>query len=162
MNQRILVTYATRTGSTVGVASAIGETLAARGYRVDVKPVNENPSLDDYQAVIMGSAVNGGQWLPEAVEFVKNHQQTLKQMPVALFCVHGINMGDDERSQKWRYAYLNAIRPLSARRTRPGLAARAWTPRKQMGLFGGLPARSLAPGKATCATGPKSAVGRKR
>ena len=43
MDNRILVTYATRAGSTAEVAAAIAETLAARGYAVDVKPVKEKP-----------------------------------------------------------------------------------------------------------------------
>ncbi len=112
MSQRILVIYATRTGSSMGVASAIGETLAARGFAVDVKPVKENPSPADYQSIIIGSAVNGAHWLPEAVEYVRNHQQALNSLPVALFCVHGMNLGDDPTSQKRRYAYLNAVRAL--------------------------------------------------
>ena len=70
-NGQILVLYATHTGSTVGVSSAIGETLGTLGFSVDVKPVKENPSTIGYQAVVIGSAVNGGKWLPEAVAFVK-------------------------------------------------------------------------------------------
>lgn len=112
MDKRVLVAYATRTGSTVGVASTIGETLAARGFSVDVKPMKENPSTDGYQAVILGSAVNGAKWLPEAVAYVKDHQAALNQVPVALFCVHCMNLGDDERFKKNRLAYLNEIRPL--------------------------------------------------
>ncbi|HZW04159.1 MAG TPA: flavodoxin domain-containing protein, partial [Anaerolineaceae bacterium] len=87
MNPRILITYATRTGSTVGVAEAIGKTLSENGYAVDVKPAKDNPDPAGYQAVIMGSAVQGGQWLPEAVAYVKDRQQALAQVPVALFCV---------------------------------------------------------------------------
>ncbi len=112
MNQRILVTYATRTGSTVGVAEAIAQTLGDRGFTVDMKPVKENPSLEDYHGVVIGSAVNGYQWLPEAVDFVKAHQQALAQLPVALFCVHALNLGDSERSKKNKRSYLNAVRPL--------------------------------------------------
>ena len=112
MNERILVAYATRAGSTVGVAEAIGQTLNERGYAVDVKPIKDNPDLGIYQKVILGSAVNGAQWLPEAVEYVQNHQETLKQVPVALFCVHIMNMGDSESSKKNRHAYLNVVRPL--------------------------------------------------
>lgn len=112
MNQRILVAYATKTGSTVDVASTIGETLGARGYAVDVRPIKENPSTDGYQAVIIGSAVNGGQWLPEAVEFVRAHQKALQGTRVALFCVHIMNLGDDEQSKKNRLAYLDAVRAL--------------------------------------------------
>lgn len=109
---KILVGYATRTGSTVGVAAAIGETLAARGFAVDVKPMKDAPALDGYQAVVLGSAVNGGQWLPEAVSFVESQQQTLNRVPVALFCVHIMNLSDDEGSLKNRLAYLDAQRAL--------------------------------------------------
>jgi menaquinone-dependent protoporphyrinogen oxidase len=112
MNQRVLVAYATRTGSTVDVAAAVGETLGARSFKVDVKPIKENPSPAGYQAVIVGSAVNGGQWLPEALEFVKQNRQALNQVPVALFCVHIMNLGSDEKSRQNRLAYLDAVRPL--------------------------------------------------
>lgn len=112
MNKRILVTYATRTGSTVGVAAAIGETLSARGFAVDVRPSRENPSPEGYQAIITGSAINGAQWLPEAVEYVQKHRQALSRVPVALFSVHIMNLGDDEQSRQNRLAYLDAVRPL--------------------------------------------------
>lgn len=107
---RILVTYATRTGSTVGVAAAIGETLGQRGFSAEVKPARDAPALDGYQRVIMGSAINGGKWLPEAVDFVANNRATLNQMPAALFCVHIMNLGEDERSRRNRLAYLDDIR----------------------------------------------------
>lgn len=112
MNGHILVTYATRTGSTVGVASAIAETLGQRGFAVDVKPVKDNPSPAGYQAVLIGSAVNGANWLPEAIEYVRANQTDLQQAPVALFCVHIMNTGDDEKSLQKRQAYLKEVRPL--------------------------------------------------
>ena len=112
MNGRILVTYATRTGSTVGIASAVAETLSQRGFAVDVKPVNDNPSPAGYQAVLIGSAVNGANWLPEAIEYVRNNQADLQLTNTGLFCVHIMNTGDDERSLKKRQAYLKDVRPL--------------------------------------------------
>lgn len=112
MNKRILITYATRAGSTVEVAAAIGKTLAARGFEAEVKPIKEKPSLDGYQAVLVGSAIRMGNWLPEAVEFVKDNQTALNQMPVALFTVHMLNREDDEESRANRMAYLKDVRPL--------------------------------------------------
>ncbi|MCX7789472.1 MAG: flavodoxin domain-containing protein, partial [Chloroflexaceae bacterium] len=112
MNQRILVAYATRAGSTAEIAVAIAETLAARGYAVDVKPVKEKPKLDGYSAVVLGSAIRMGSWLPEAVNFAKANQAALNRLPVALFTVHMLNTGDDEASRAARTAYLNAVRPL--------------------------------------------------
>jgi menaquinone-dependent protoporphyrinogen oxidase len=112
MNNRVLVTYATRAGSTSEIAAAIGESLSQRGLSVDVKPVKGNPSLNGYQAIIMGSAIRMGNWLPEAVDFVKANQSALNAMPVALFTVHMLNTGEDETSRNARLAYLNSVRPL--------------------------------------------------
>ncbi|HMN58997.1 MAG TPA: flavodoxin domain-containing protein [Anaerolinea sp.] len=111
-NPRILVTYATRAGSTAEVAAAIGETLGKRGFTVDVRPVKENPNVNDYQAVIMGSAIRMGSWLPEAMEFVKNNQAALAGKQTALFCVHMLNDGEDEAGRSARLSYLNAVRGL--------------------------------------------------
>jgi len=112
MTKRILVTYATRAGSTVEVAAAIGKTLAERGFAVDVKPIKERPEVGNYQAVVIGSVVRIGRWVSEAVEFVKKNQPALNAMPVAVFCVHGNNLEDDEQSRAARNAYLDNIRLL--------------------------------------------------
>lgn len=112
MKKRILVAYATRAGSTAEIAQAIAETLTARGYAVDVRPVKEKPSLDGCAAVVLGSAVRMGAWLPEAVNFVQANQAALRALPVALFTVHMLNTGDDEASQTARAAYVNSVLPL--------------------------------------------------
>ena len=112
MSGRVLVGYATRTGSTVGVAEAIGKTLAERGFEVDVKPLREQPSVNGYDAVILGSAVNGAKWLPEAVSFVKSRAAALNNVPVAAFCVHSMNGGSDEKQTKKRRAYLDEVRSV--------------------------------------------------
>ncbi len=69
MRERILVAYASRKGSTAEVAAAIGETLRMRGFDVDVASVNDHPSATGYAAVLIGSAVNAGQWLPTRHSF---------------------------------------------------------------------------------------------
>lgn len=112
MNNRILVAYATRAGSTAEIAGAIAETLAARGYAVDVKPVKEKPNLAGYTAVVLGSAIRMGNWLPEMVKFIEANQAALAALPTALFTVHMLNTGDDEASRAARTAYLKAVRPL--------------------------------------------------
>ena len=112
MSNRILVTYASGLGSTAEIAVAIGETLSSNGLSVDVKPIQENPQIKDYQAVLLGSAVRHGNWLPEAVDFVKANQGALNNLPLALFTVHITNLGNDPASIQNRKAFLNQVRPL--------------------------------------------------
>lgn len=109
---KILVTYATRAGSTAEIAAAIGQTLATRGFSVDVKPVAKVASLDGYQAVILGSAIRMGSWLPEMVKFIQTHQSALNALPTALFTVHMLNAADDETSRAARAAYTAPVRAL--------------------------------------------------
>jgi len=85
MPKKILVTYASRSGSTAGVAEAIGKTLVEGGAEVDVRPMNEVTDLNPYQAVIAGSAIQAAHWLPEAMEFMRMNQAALRQKPFAAF-----------------------------------------------------------------------------
>jgi menaquinone-dependent protoporphyrinogen oxidase len=87
MNHKILVTYASRFGSTAGVAEVIAKTLAENGMDVDVLLMREVKDLSHYQAVVAGSAINAGAWLPEAMQFVQIHRATLNQKPFAAFLV---------------------------------------------------------------------------
>ena len=87
MTTRILVTYASRSGTTAEIAEAIGQTLTKGGAQVDVMPMQEVKDLAPYQAVVAGSAIRGARWLPEAVQFIRAHQSTLRHKPFAMFTV---------------------------------------------------------------------------
>ncbi len=114
MNQKVLVAYASRTGSTSEVAQAVAKELTSRGFAVDVIPVKQVAGLQGYHAVVIGSAVRYGQWLPEATRFVEQNQSALSKLPVSFFAVHLMNQGDDETSRAARLAYLDAARKLVA------------------------------------------------
>jgi menaquinone-dependent protoporphyrinogen oxidase len=87
MYKKILVSYASKTGFTEGVAEVIGKTLAEGGAEVDVLPLQSVASLEGYRAVVLGSAINGGKWLPEVSSFLQTHQERLRQLPTAFFLV---------------------------------------------------------------------------
>ena len=82
---RVLVAYASRCGSTGGVAEAIGQTLFNNGVGVDVRLVENVKDLSPYQSVVVGSAIRRSKWLPEAMEFVEANREFLKEVPVAYF-----------------------------------------------------------------------------
>ncbi len=105
MSNRILITYATRTGSTAEVANAISKVLTARGFDPVRKTVIENPQIEGYHAVVMGSAIRMGGWLPEMLEFIRNNQTKLSQIPTAIFTVHIYNTRNDDASRAARKAY---------------------------------------------------------
>ena len=87
MSNKILVTYASRTGSTAEIAEAIGKTLSEGGVQVDVIFMNDVKDLSTYQAVVVGSAIRGSKWLPEAMKFIQTHRSTLAKKHLAMFTV---------------------------------------------------------------------------
>ncbi len=87
MADRILVAYATRYGSTRGVAETIGDELQKAGEAVDVRPITGVADLSPYRAAIIGSPIYMGKWLPESQTFIEKNQQHLKKIPVAYFAV---------------------------------------------------------------------------
>ena len=87
MTNKILVTYASRSGTTAEVAEAIRMTLAETGAEVDRIAMQDVTDLTPYHAVIAGSAIRAGHWLPEAVQFIRTHQSTLRHKPFAMYTV---------------------------------------------------------------------------
>src|SRR5512138_999151 len=87
MPNPVLVTYASRTGWTVGVAQAIAKTLAESGVPAEARRMQEVSDLSPYRAVVAGSGINGGQWHPEAQQFVERHRAALAKKPFASFLV---------------------------------------------------------------------------
>jgi menaquinone-dependent protoporphyrinogen oxidase len=113
MNDKVLVTYASRTGWTVGVAEAIGKVLADNGTQVDVLPMREVNDLSVYRAVVAGSAINAGAWLPEAMSFVRTHQDELAQKPFAAFLVcMTLSMKNGENYRPHVATWLDPVRAL--------------------------------------------------
>lgn len=84
-SSKILVTYATRAGSTIDIADSIAFTISQQGYCVDLVHINSIGNLTDYSAVIIGSAIRMGNVIPEVKKFVKANSESLHKIPTAFF-----------------------------------------------------------------------------
>jgi len=113
MNNKILVTYASRTGTTAEVAEAIRRTLTESGAHVEVMPMQEVQDLSPYDAVIAGSAIRAARWLPEAVQFIRAHQSTLRHKPFAMYTVCiTLAMSNSEQYRQGVMAWTAPVRAI--------------------------------------------------
>ncbi len=110
---KILVAYATKAGSTSEVAAEIARVIESKGdYQVDMYPVDELKGVSGYDAVIIGSGIRAGQWLPPATKFVETHREALSRIPVAYFLVCLTLKDDTEENRRTVAAYLDPVREM--------------------------------------------------
>ena len=81
---KILVTYATNSGTTAEVAQAVGEELQQTGSQVDILPLEKVGGLESYQAVVLGAPMILG-WHRNALRFLKKNRTAFRHIPLAVF-----------------------------------------------------------------------------
>ncbi len=96
MSASILVAYATRYGSTQEVAEAVASTLRERGLAVDIQPMRDVRSLEQYRAVVLGAPLYIFHWHEDALQFLARHREALTQRPVAIFALGPIHAEEKE------------------------------------------------------------------
>jgi menaquinone-dependent protoporphyrinogen oxidase len=82
---KVLVAVASKHGSTREIAGAIVEELQNANVEADLRDASEVGTIRGYDAIILGSAVYMGKWLPEARHFPEHHRVALSRLPVWLF-----------------------------------------------------------------------------
>ena len=80
-----MVAYASKAGSTKGIAEFIGQKLSERGAQVETKEVDSVRNVGGYDAYVVGSAVYMFHWMKEAKQFLARNQKMLAGRPVWLF-----------------------------------------------------------------------------
>jgi menaquinone-dependent protoporphyrinogen oxidase len=124
MPDRILVTFATRYGSTQEVAERVAGLLRREGLEVDLKPAREVQSLEGYGAVVLGAPLYIGHWLKDARRFFSRHRDALTARPVALFTLGPTRDGEHD----WQEVRSQLDQEL---------ADHAWLTPVSTALFGG-------------------------
>jgi menaquinone-dependent protoporphyrinogen oxidase len=110
MNDRILVTYASKAGSTKEVAERIAKYLADKNLVVDLQPVSSVTGIDSYQSIVLGSAIRAGNLLPEVKAFIMKNQDRLAQKHFSIFIVCLTLKDETEENCKTVSAYLEPVR----------------------------------------------------
>jgi menaquinone-dependent protoporphyrinogen oxidase len=85
LNVKVLVAYATRHGSTRGIAERIAERLRARGLEAEARTASEVRDASRYEAFVVGGAAYMFHWLGDATKFVERNRATLAARPNWLF-----------------------------------------------------------------------------
>jgi menaquinone-dependent protoporphyrinogen oxidase len=112
MSKKVLVAYASFSGSTAETAVFIGKKLAEKGMTTEVEPVEKIKSVDGYDAVIIGSAVMMGKLKPSAVKFAEKYKEALGRVPVGLFLVCLTMVKDTPESRKTASGYLDPLKAI--------------------------------------------------
>lgn len=124
MPASILVTYATRYGSTQEVAEAVAARLRERGQEADLQPVRKVQSLEGYGLVVLGAPLYIGRWHKQAHSFLDQHRLSLAQKPVAVFALGPLH----EAEEQWRAVRLQLEKEL---------AQHDWLSPAAVAVFGG-------------------------
>lgn len=105
----VLVTYATKYGSTEEVAQAVAMAMREAGAKVEIKPMRDVRTLEGYDGVVLGAALYMGRLHRDARRFLSTHRNALSSRPVALFA-----LGPVEKIEKqWEGARLELKKELA-------------------------------------------------
>ncbi len=96
MSSSVLVAYATRYGSTQEVAEAVAATLRERGLEVDLQPMRQVRTIDQYRAVVLGAPLYMFHWHKDAINFLERNRAALTARPVAIFALGPFHADEKE------------------------------------------------------------------
>ena len=96
MEKSILVTWATRSGSTAEVAESIVATLRSGGLAVAARPMREVETLEGYGAVVLGIPLYMMRLHRDGRRFLAEHGSELPEHRVALFVLGPVHDKEEE------------------------------------------------------------------
>ncbi|KAK7186878.1 flavo protein [Paraphaeosphaeria sporulosa] len=118
----ILVLYCTGHGSTADVAKHIASHIAEQMPPAECHDMHsfDVSTLNDYTAIVIGSAVHGAHWLPDATTFITANKAALTSKPLFAFSVgapKALPKPISHRWQKWEddHIYNNLQKLLDGR-----------------------------------------------
>jgi len=83
----LLVTYASKHGSTREVAEALARRLREDERDVVVRPAAAVDDVTPYQGVVLGGSLYFGRWHADAIRFLSRHRRALSKLPLDVFAL---------------------------------------------------------------------------
>jgi menaquinone-dependent protoporphyrinogen oxidase len=114
MAGRILVAYATKHGSTAGIAEAVARELAVAGLEAVPARFTAVNTLEGYDGVVLGAPLYMGSPL-DLGNFVAMHGEALGRLPVAAFAAGLTPAAPEpkpEQVERARRALIDALSPI--------------------------------------------------
>ena len=96
-NNKILITYASMSGSTQEIAEFVASELKHLGQTVELRPCHEVDHLRDYSAIVIGASIYMFHMHKDALRFLQRYHKNLAKLPVAIFAggPYGPNAAQD-------------------------------------------------------------------
>ena len=110
MNEKVLVCYGSRYGSTAEISERVSEILRNHGAEVSLVNLKKDKvkEVRNYDLVVIGSGIQMGKWTKEALNFIKKHREVLSQKKVAIF-VSCLSATQPDKCNTARREYLENI-----------------------------------------------------
>jgi menaquinone-dependent protoporphyrinogen oxidase len=98
MEEKVLVAYASKYGSTKEVAEAVAAVFRGSGLAVDLQPMRKAHDLEPYRTVILGAPLYIGRWHAEMRRFLSRHREALSRRAPLVFTLGPTTPSENE----WR------------------------------------------------------------
>ncbi len=120
----VLVTHASRHGSTSEVAARVVDRLRELGHDATLRAARDRAPVDGYDMVVVGGSLYTGRWHADAQRFLRRHRAELDGRAVAVFAM-GPRRDDPEAWTASRDQLESALAKL------------AWLQPAAIAVFGG-------------------------
>ena len=111
---KVAVVVASKHGSTREIGEVIAAELRRQNHTVDLLDPDNVQKVADYGAVVFGSGVYAGNWLPSAKNFAIHFQKELASIPVWLFSSGPLGMTKPQPVEDPR-RLADALGPIKTR-----------------------------------------------
>ncbi len=113
---KILLAYASAHGSTAEVAEEIGRVLSGHDLDVTVENILNINQVQDYDALVVGSAVHAGAWLPEVTTLLESLDNVWAAKPIYMWlsCIRVLEQYGDDHVREF-YLRHDLLKQLAVR-----------------------------------------------